>query len=134
VTPNSFAAPAIPSEISDPINTRILAVSEDRIAGFVEEPFATIAAASELEEGVVIERLKAMLSAGVVRRIRQTLMATNLAPGALVAWRVAADKLDSALNYMVKEDPFSGHVVIRSTDADTPGSVYRLWTTLKVPQ
>ena len=23
---------------------------------------------------------------------------------------------------------------IRSTDADTPGSVYRLWTTLKVPQ
>src|SRR5207237_916538 len=28
----------------------------------------------------------------------------------------------------------SGHVVIRSTDADTPGSVYRLWTTLKVPQ
>ncbi|HEX7595782.1 MAG TPA: hypothetical protein VF387_05470, partial [Gemmatimonadaceae bacterium] len=80
------------------------------------------------------ERLQAMLSAGVVRRIRQTLMATNLAPGALVAWRVAPDKLDAAFNYMVKDDPFSGHVVIRSTDADTPGSVYRLWTTLKVPQ
>jgi len=131
---NSFAAPAIPTEISDPINARILAVSEDRIAGFVEEPFATIAAAAELEEGVVIERLQAMLSAGVVRRIRQTLMATNLAPGALVAWRVAGDKLDSAFNYMVEDDPFSGHVVIRSTDADTPGSVYRLWTTLKVAQ
>jgi hypothetical protein len=127
-------APAIPAEISDPINARILAVSEDRIAGFVEEPFATIAAAAQLEEAVVIGRLQAMLSAGVVRRIRQTLMATNLAPGALVAWRIAADKLDSAFNYMVKDDPFSGHVVIRSTDADTPGSVYRLWTTLKVPQ
>lgn len=131
---NSFTAPAIPSEISDPINACILAVSEDRIAGFVEEPFATIAAAAAIEEGVVIERLQAMLSSGVVRRIRQTLMATNLAPGALVAWRVPADKLDSAFNYMVKDDPFSGHVVIRSTDADTPGSVYRLWTTLKVPQ
>jgi DNA-binding Lrp family transcriptional regulator len=131
---SSFAAPTIPTEISDPINARILAVSEDRIAGFVEEPFATIAAAAELEEGVVIERLQAMLSAGVVRRIRQTLMATNLAPGALVAWRVPGDKLDSAFNYMVEDDPFSGHVVIRSTDADTPGSVYRLWTTLKVPQ
>ena len=35
---------------------------------------------------------------------------------------------------MAKDDPFSGHVVIRSTDSDTPGSVYRLWTTLKVPQ
>jgi DNA-binding Lrp family transcriptional regulator len=131
---NLFASPSIPTEVSDPVNARILAVSEDRIAGFVDEPFAAIATAAELPEDVVIDRLRAMLSAGVIRRIRQTLMATNLAPGALVAWRVARDKLDSAFNYMVKEDPFSGHVVIRSTDAETPGSVYRLWTTLKVPQ
>src|SRR5207253_4308143 len=81
-----------------------------------------------------IERLRAMLSAGVIRRIRQTLMATNLAPGALVAWCVPAEKIDSAFNYMATEDPFSGHVVIRSTDAETPGSIFRLWTTLKVPQ
>lgn len=131
---NLFASPSIPTEVSDPINARILAVSEDRIAGFVDEPFAAIATTAELTEDVVIERLRAMLSAGVIRRIRQTLMATNLAPGALVAWRVAPDRLDSAFNYMVKEDPFSGHVVIRSTDSETPGSVYRLWTTLKVPQ
>jgi DNA-binding Lrp family transcriptional regulator len=126
--------PAVPTEISDPINARILAVSEDRIAGFVDEPFAAIAAAAALGEDVVIERLRAMLSAGVIRRVRQTLMATNLAPGALVAWRVPAGALDAAFSYMVNDDPFSGHVVIRSTDADTPGSVYRLWTTLKVPQ
>jgi AsnC-like ligand binding domain len=61
-------------------------------------------------------------------------MATNLAPGALVAWRVDPSGLDDAFDYLSKEDPFSGHVVIRSTDAETPGSVYRLWTTLKVPQ
>ena len=128
------ASPAVSTEISDPINARILAVSEDRIAGFVNEPFAQIAFASELPEDVVIARLRAMLEAGVIRRIRQTLMATNLAPGALVAWRVAPENLDSAFDYMVKEDPFSGHVVIRSTDAETQGSVYRLWTTLKVPQ
>jgi hypothetical protein len=74
-----------------------------------------------------------MLSAGTIRRIRQTLMATNLAPGALVAWRVPSDKLDAGFDFMSKEDPFSGHVVIRSTDGDTAGSAYRLWTTLKVP-
>jgi DNA-binding Lrp family transcriptional regulator len=125
---------AIPTEVSDPVNARILAVSEDRVPGFVNEPFAEIAFAAEVPEDVVIERLRAMLSSGVIRRIRQTLMATNLAPGALVAWRLPPDKLDSAFNYMVKEDPFSGHVVIRSTDAETPGSIYRLWTTLKVPQ
>jgi hypothetical protein len=61
-------------------------------------------------------------------------MATNLAPGALVAWRLPADRIDPAFDYMAQEDPFSGHVVIRSTDGDTPGSAYRLWTTLKVPQ
>jgi hypothetical protein len=127
-------ASATPVEVSDPINAAILAVSEDRIAGFVIEPFKEIAFNAELPESVVIERLRAMLQAGVVRRIRQTRMATNLAPGALVAWRVPSDKLDSAFSYMVKDDPFSGHVVIRSTDAETPGSVYRLWTTLKVPQ
>jgi AsnC-like protein/siroheme decarboxylase NirDL-like protein len=131
---DASASPAIPTEVSDPINARILAVSEDRIAGFVNEPFAEIAFASELPEEVVIARLRAMLEAGVIRRIRQTLMATNLAPGALVAWQVAPENLDSAFDYMVKEDPFSGHVVIRSTDAETQGSVYRLWTTLKVPQ
>ena len=31
-------------------------------------------------------------------------------------------------------DPFSGHVVLRSTDSVTPGSDYKLWTTLKVPR
>src|SRR3954471_23170982 len=125
---------AVPTDVSDPVNARILAVSEDRVAGFVNEPFAQIAFAAELPEATVIERLRAMLSAGVIHRIRQTLMATNLAPGALVAWRVPPDKLDSAFAYMVKDDPFSGHVVIRSTDTETTGSVYRLWTTLKVPQ
>src|SRR5262245_56870066 len=126
------AAP--PAEITDPINARILAVSEDRIAGFLEDPFAEIAKLTELDVGVVHERLRAMLAAGTIRRIRQTLMATNLAPGALVAWRVSADRLDAAFDFLFQQDPFSGHVVIRSTDAETPGSAYRLWTTLKVPQ
>jgi hypothetical protein len=61
-------------------------------------------------------------------------MSTNLARGALVAWRVPEEKLSAAFDYMFQKDPFSGHVVIRSTDQQIPGSKYRLWTTLKVPQ
>jgi hypothetical protein len=129
-----MAVSTIPTDISDPINARILGVSEDRIAGFLDDPFGEIARIAELPFDTVIERLRGMLDAGVIRRIRQTLMATNLAPGALVAWRVPSDRLDEAFDHLVVNDPFSGHVVIRSTDADTPGSVYRLWTTLKVPQ
>jgi hypothetical protein len=123
-----------PTDVADPINARILAVSEDRIAGFLEDPFAEIAALSGLPLETVLERLRAMLEGGVIRRVRQTLMATNLAAGALVAWRVAAEQLDAAFDYLANDDPFSGHVVIRSTDTDTAGSVYRLWTTVKVPQ
>lgn len=129
-----MTASAVPVEIADSVNATILAVSEDRIAGFVEEPFAEIARLSGISEEVVIERLRAMLESGTIRRIRQTLMATNLAPGALIAWKIPVDSVDAAFEYLSKRDPFSGHVVIRSTDAETPGSAYRLWTTVKVPQ
>jgi hypothetical protein len=61
-------------------------------------------------------------------------MATNLAEGALVAWQLPQDRIDAAFDFMFRDDPFSGHIVIRSTDAATPGSNYRLWTTVKVPQ
>jgi hypothetical protein len=44
------------------------------------------------------------------------------------------ERTDAAFDFMSQQDPFSGHVVVRSTDAATPGSNYRLWTTLKVPQ
>src|SRR5437764_1864717 len=101
----TMAELTISPEISDPVNARILAVSEDRIAGFVDEPFAEIARAAELPEDVVVERLRAMLAAGTIRRIRQTLMATNLAPGALVAWRVPTERLDAGFDFMSKEDP-----------------------------
>ncbi|GAC1647130.1 MAG: hypothetical protein NVS4B3_00690 [Gemmatimonadaceae bacterium] len=124
----------VPSEIDDAVNARILLVSEDRIAGFHEDPFAEIARLSKTPVPVVLERIRGMLAAGTIRRVRQTLMATNLASGALVAWKVSPERLDAAFDAMVHDDPFSGHVVIRSTDAETPGSSFRLWTTLKVPQ
>ena len=123
----------IPVEHNDPVNARILAVSEDKIAGFVREPFAEIAQRAGLPVETVLERIVAMLEAGTVRRVRQTLLATNLADGALVAWKVPPEKIDAAFDWMSQRDPFSGHVVLRSTDAVTPGSEYKLWTTLKVP-
>ncbi|HET9423872.1 MAG TPA: hypothetical protein VFO55_00765 [Gemmatimonadaceae bacterium] len=128
------SAVSTPIEIHDPVNARILAVSEDRIAGFLLDPITEIAAQSGVAIDTVVERLRAMLAAGTIRRIRQTLMATSLAPGALVAWKIGADRLDAGFEFLFRDDPFSGHVVIRSTDAATPGAAYRLWTTLKVPQ
>src|SRR5581483_4926836 len=123
-----------PVTIDDPINAAILAVSEDQIQGFLEDPFGAIAAQAGLPVPVVIERIAGMLRAGTIRRVRQTLMATNLAPGALVAWQVPEETLSDAFDWMFQNDPFSGHVVIRSTDGPIAGTMYRLWTTLKVPQ
>jgi DNA-binding Lrp family transcriptional regulator len=120
--------------ISDPTNVAILAVSEDRLQGFIEEPFVEIADRSGVAFDVVVERLQAMLRAGTIRRIRQTLMATNLAKGALAAWQLPEDRLQAAFEFMFRDDPFSGHIVIRTADPATPGANYRLWTTLKAPQ
>src|SRR5256885_13374686 len=124
----------VPVDFKDPVNARILAVSEDRLQGFQRDPLGEIARQSGVEVAMVIERIQTMLRAGTIRRVRQTLLATNLAQGALVAWQVPPDKLDAAFDYMFQQDSFSGHVVTRSSDAATPGSQYKLWTTLKVPQ
>ena len=124
----------IPIDFNDPINARILAVSEDQLQGFQENPIGEIVRQSGVEAPVVIERIRAMLQAGAIRRVRQTLLATNLAKGALVAWKVPTERMDAAFNYLFEEDPFSGHVVTRSTDTVSAGSNYKLWTTLKVPQ
>ena len=123
-----------PVEFDEPVNAAILAVSEDKLHGFQRDPFGEIARRSGVELGTVIERVRAMLGAGTIRRVRQTLLSTSLAPGALVAWQVPSEKLQAAFDYMFQQDPFSGHVVIRTTDGLTPGSSYRLWTTLKAPQ
>ncbi|HET7435047.1 MAG TPA: Lrp/AsnC family transcriptional regulator [Thermoanaerobaculia bacterium] len=119
---------------TEPTNAKILSISEDQIQGFVRDPFGVIAEKSGVDVEVVMERIRAMLRAGTIRRVRQTLMATNLAEGALVAWEFPVERVDQAFDYMFREDPFSGHVVVRSTDPATPGSSYRLWTTVKVPQ
>jgi DNA-binding Lrp family transcriptional regulator len=124
----------LPVEHNDPINAKILAISEDKIEGFVREPFEEIARRSGVEVGVVMARIAAMLRAGTIRRVRQTLLATNLAEGALVAWKVSEDKIDNAFDWMFQRDPFSGHVVLRSTDTVTAGSEYKLWTTVKAPR
>src|SRR5213596_2099783 len=124
----------LPVEHNDPINARILAISEDQIEGFVREPFEEIARRSGVDIDVVMTRIVAMLRAGTIRRVRQTLLATNLADGALVAWKVSADKIDNAFAWMFQRDPFSGHVVLRSTETVTAGSDYKLWTTVKAPQ
>lgn len=125
---------SIPTHVEDPTNAAILAISEDRLAGFQADPFGAIAELSGIPAATVMERIAGMLQAGTIRRVRQTLMATNLAAGALVAWQIAPERLDAAFDYLFQRDPFSGHVVIRTADAATPGSSYRLWTTLKAPQ
>src|SRR3954469_12372137 len=124
----------IPASISDPINARILSVSEDKVQGFHADPVRVISDLSGVDLPTVIERIAAMLRAGTIRRVRQTMLATNLAKGSLVAWQVPEEKLNAAFEYMFRDDPFSGHIVIRSTDAAITGAKYRLWTTVKVPQ
>ncbi|CAN5886912.1 hypothetical protein BH23ACT10_BH23ACT10_04170 [soil metagenome] len=129
-----MATTTVPAHVDDPVNASILAVSEDRISGFTRYPLRAIAEGAHVPVVTVIERIRAMLEAGTIRRVRQTLLSTSLAPGALVAWNVPPDRLRDAFDFMFTHDPFSGHVVLRTTDRETPGSQYKLWTTVKVPR
>jgi len=122
------------ASLSDPDNIRILSVSEDTLVGFHRDPIGEIADRSGVPPDTVIERLRALLGAGVIRRVRQTLLTHNLAEGALVAWRIPEESLDTAFGMMSEEDPFTGHVVIRRAEMPGPGTDYRLWTTVKVPR
>src|SRR3954465_9033396 len=117
----------LPVDTKDPTNAAILAVSEDKIQGFQTDPFGEISRLSGIDLLTVIERISAMLRAGTIRRVRQTMLATNLAQGALVAWVVPEEKLNATFDWMFQQDPFSGHVVIRSTDQKISASRYRLW-------
>ncbi len=120
--------------LQDADNRTILSIAEDQLVGFLRHPFALIAERTGLSESFVIERLRAMLAAGVLRRMRQTLLSTSLAEGALIAWRLPESRLEEAYAWLRDHDPFTGHVVLRHCeDAQAPGADYRLWTTLKVP-
>lgn len=133
--PASAPAPSIPTEHTDPVNAQILAVSEDQIRGFHRHPFQFVAEKTGLPLETVIERTRAMLRDGVIRRVRQTFLANKLADGGLVAWKLKdPSKFDAAFDFLFKQDPFSGHVVLRSTDREVSGSDFRLWTTVKVPR
>ena len=110
----------IPVGTTDPVNARILAVSEDKLEGFQRDPFGEIARRSGVDLATVLERIQAMLRAGTIRRVRQTLLATNLAEGALVAWRVPQERLEAAFDFLFQQDPFSGHVVFRSAAQASP--------------
>jgi hypothetical protein len=115
----------------DPINRRILEVSEDQVRGFVRNPIGEISRLSGIDSRTVVERIRAMLTAGTVRRVRQTLLATNLAQGALVAWKISDRLAAPAFDFIAQSDPFSGHVVIRRSEFGSTD--WPLWTTLKVP-
>lgn len=124
----------IPADVADATNRRILAVAEDQVQGFHVRPFDEIAARCGMAAELVLERLRAMQQAGTVRRIRQTLLSTHLAEGALVAWKLPPARCETAWEWLRRHDPFTGHIVLRScADPAAPGADYRLWTTVKVP-
>ena len=110
----------VPVETTDPSMPGSSRSARDRIAGFLPDPPRKSAVSATCPWRWSPERLRAMLSAGVIRRIRQTLLATNLADGACARggalWNGRTRRSTSSSG-----GSFSGHVVTRSTDAATPG-------------
>src|SRR5260370_7655047 len=100
------------TEHTDVTNARILAVSEDKIQGFVREPFARIAELSGLPEDLVLERIRSMLAAGTIRRVRQTLLTSSLPQAPLVPWKISPPRSHASPALLFRHPPFSAHCLI----------------------
>ena len=81
----------LPIAHTDPINARILAISEDRIQGFVRDPIGVIAEQSGVDAETVIERVRAMMR-GFAPDARNT--------------HLAAQEVD--VSFEMKRDPSGG--------------------------
>ncbi len=120
--------------IDDACNRRLLAVAEDQLTGFYTHPFDELARRCNMSAEQVVSRVNDMLRSGVIRSIRQTLPATQLTPSCLTAWLVPQHSLHAAFDWLVKNDPFTGHVVLREPENEShPSAPFRLWTTLRLP-
>ena len=97
----------------DPVNRLLLSIAEDRLSGFHERPLEALASRCELPTQEVRKRLVSLLRGGIVRAVRQTLPSTSFTRSCLVAWHLPEDALESAFDWLVRHDPFSGHVVLR---------------------
>ena len=64
----------VPVNFTDPINAKILAIAEDRLQGFQRDPLGEISRQSGMDLPVVIERIRAMLRAGTIRRVREIII------------------------------------------------------------
>lgn len=87
----------IPTSPNDPVNTDILMVAEDRVKGFRRLPFHAIAEQCGHPVPLVIERLKAMMNAGVVRRVRPDASGHQAGPGSPGSLARAGRKAGSRL-------------------------------------
>ena len=126
----------LPTEITDPINARILAVSRTASPGFSTTPSPRSRGSPELPA-----RDGARAAAGDARGGHDPPHppdAHGHEPRAGRAGRVAASRRSEArrgVRLPVEGGSRSPATSSSArTDAETPGSVYRLWTTLKVPQ
>ena len=89
---------SVPTDHNDPVNTKILEVSEDLVSGFQRNPFQHIADKSGIDLETVVSRIRAMVEAGVIRRVRQTLLATKLAQMPTKAIALTKEALNRSQN------------------------------------
>src|SRR2546426_12147874 len=95
----------VPVEHNDPINARILAISEDKIEGFVREPFQEIAQRSGVDVDVVMARIAAMLRAGTIRRGWTNLDARDRMAGRGGGWRMLRKENAGPFGFLFLQRP-----------------------------
>jgi DNA-binding Lrp family transcriptional regulator len=86
----------------DPTDRRLLAALEDGLP-LVRRPYAEIARRLDLPEAEVIDRLRSLLKAGVIRRFGVVVRHHELGyqANAMVVWDIPEDRIDAAAGRIV---------------------------------
>jgi len=92
-------------------DARILAVSEDKLQGFQQNPLRVNCGQNRFANWcVVVERVQAMLRGGNDSASAANFDGNESRAGVASAWQVSAEKIETAFDFMFQDDPFSGIV------------------------
>jgi len=101
-------------------------VSEDRVKGFQRDPWAFIARETGLEVDEIMARIRAMLKPAPFAGCGKPCWRPTSAQGALVAWEVPEDKLESTFEFMFQHDPLPATWCCAPRIPDRPAPVQTL--------
>ncbi|MHC1631047.1 MAG: siroheme decarboxylase subunit beta [Methanotrichaceae archaeon] len=114
------------TDLIDDLDLRLIRAAQDGIE-LTSRPYRALGRELGLTEDEVIERIKALVENGVIRRFSATIghRALGIVANAMIVWRVPLEKVDQVGQIMASFDQVT-HCYERPIKADWPYNLYTM--------